>query len=82
MATLAFPGAEEGVVYSDDDSNTYERHTGGWRTCEFAINGKILERVFVGDLSKPHDKLATKKECDILAKKFYAAHKSVTAKTR
>jgi hypothetical protein len=74
----AYPFAKEGVVYSDDEGNTYERHTGGWRVCEFAINGKILQRIFVGDLRKPHDIYATKKECDIEAKKFYSRHKPTT----
>jgi hypothetical protein len=79
--TVGFPQAEEAKVYFDEEGNTYERHTGGQRVCQFAINGKILERIFVGDASKSHNKQATKLECDILAKRFYAAHKTTTAKT-
>lgn len=69
--------AEEGKVYSDGGGNTFERHTGGERLCQFMVNGQIRKEVFVRG-SSPQE---TKQKCDLLAQEFLASMTPTTPAT-
>ncbi len=66
------------TVYADEGGNTFERHKGGERLCNFYVQGQLRKQVFVNGATPA----ASKKACDIEAQVFQASLTAVTPEAK